>query len=55
MYDLLDAMRTLDKELADGIIEPTFTFMHAQTDRVRHSITNLGSYLEYRERDVGKA
>ena len=48
-------MRAHDKELADEVLEPTFTFMRAQTDRARLEITELGHYLEYREKDVGKA
>lgn len=48
-------MRAHDKELADAVLEPTFTFIRAQTDRTRMSITELGDYLEYREKDVGKA
>jgi aristolochene synthase len=54
-YDLWESMRAHDKELADVILEPVFTFMRAQTDRTRTSLKELGSYLEYRERDVGKA
>ncbi|TGJ88397.1 hypothetical protein E0Z10_g326 [Xylaria hypoxylon] len=54
-YDLWESMRACDKELADEVLEPTFTFMRAQTDKVRMSITELGHYLEYREKDVGKA
>lgn len=48
-------MRAHDKDLADEILEPVFTFMRAQTDRTRVAIKELGPYLEYRERDVGKA
>lgn len=48
-------MRAHDKDLADAVLEPTFLFMRAQTDRNRMSITDIGSYLEYREKDVGKA
>lgn len=48
-------MRQCDKELADEILEPTFTFMRAQTDRARLGMKELGQYLDYRERDVGKA
>ncbi|KAI0407180.1 Aristolochene synthase from penicillium Roqueforti [Xylaria palmicola] len=55
MYDLWENMRACDKELADEVLEPTFTFMRAQTDKVRLSITELGHYLDYREKDVGKA
>lgn len=55
MYDLWEGMRAHDKELADGILEPTFTFMRAQTDKARLTITEMGHYLVYREKDVGKA
>lgn len=48
-------MRAHDKPLADEVLEPTFTFMRAQTDRERLSIKELSRYLEYREKDVGKA
>ncbi|KAI0195872.1 Aristolochene synthase from penicillium Roqueforti [Astrocystis sublimbata] len=54
-YDLWESMRAHDKELADEVLEPTFTFMRAQTDKARLTITELGHYLEYREKDVGKA
>ncbi|EKG16278.1 hypothetical protein MPH_06512 [Macrophomina phaseolina MS6] len=55
MYDLWEGMRKHDKDLADEILEPTFTFMRAQTDKARLEMRELGQYLEYRERDVGKA
>lgn len=55
MYDLWENMRAHDKVLADDILEPTFTFMRAQTDKARLSVFGLKSYLAYRERDVGKA
>ncbi|KAL4922540.1 isoprenoid synthase domain-containing protein [Aspergillus aurantiobrunneus] len=55
MYDLWEEMRAASPVLADGILEPTFTFMRAQTDKARLSIKELGHYLVYRERDVGKA
>ncbi|XEV01651.1 hypothetical protein FSHL1_006938 [Fusarium sambucinum] len=48
-------MRACDKQLADDILEPVFTFMRAQTDKSRLHIKELGQYLEYREGDVGKA
>jgi aristolochene synthase len=54
-YDLWESMRAYDKPLADEILEPVFTFMRAQTDKLRLTIQGLGPYLEYRERDVGKA
>jgi aristolochene synthase len=48
-------MRVHDLELANEVLEPTFVFMRSQTDRARLSITELGEYLQYREKDVGKA
>ncbi|KAL8650640.1 MAG: hypothetical protein Q9210_003705 [Variospora velana] len=57
LYDLWESMRAHDKDLADEILEPVFTFMRAQTDPARTdgSVRELGPYLEYREKDVGKA
>ncbi|OTB02484.1 hypothetical protein M426DRAFT_322581 [Hypoxylon sp. CI-4A] len=54
-YDLWESMRAHDRIMADDILEPVFTFMRAQTDSVRLEAMDLGRYLEYRERDVGKA
>ncbi|KAI0550322.1 aristolochene synthase [Xylaria curta] len=55
MYDLWEDMRALNYDLANEILEPTFVFMRAQTDYERKNINGFGSYLIYRERDVGKA
>lgn len=55
LYDLWQEMRDQDLVLADNILEPTFTFMRAQTDRARIGMQGLGKYLSYREKDVGKA
>jgi aristolochene synthase len=54
-YDLWESMRAFDAKLADEILEPVFMFMRAQTDPRRKDVMELGQYLEYRERDVGKA
>ncbi|KAJ5735340.1 Terpenoid synthase [Penicillium malachiteum] len=54
-YDIWESMRAHDRPLADEILEPVFQFMRAQTDRTRTRPMGLGSYLKYRERDVGKA
>lgn len=54
-YDLWNSMRAHDRKLADEVLEPTFTFMRAQTDPRRKNSFRLGDYLEYRERDFGKA
>ena len=55
MYDLWEDMRRCDKELADEILEPVFLFMRAQTSTERLSVRGLGSYLHYRQGDVGQA
>lgn len=55
MYDLWESMRAHDREMADDILEPVFTFMRAQTDESRLKKMGLGEYLQYREADVGKA
>ncbi|KAB8209383.1 Aristolochene synthase in complex with 12,13 Difluorofarnesyl diphosphate [Aspergillus parasiticus] len=55
MYDLWESMRAHDKVLANEILEPVFTFMRAQTDKARLTIKEMGPYLVYREKDVGKA
>ena len=47
-------MRTVDEALANEVLEPTFVFMRAQTDRARLDMNGFGRYFEYRERDVGK-
>ena len=54
-YDLWEMMRACDRKLADEILDPVFTFMRAQTDPSRKGNFGLGSYLQYREGDVGKA
>jgi aristolochene synthase len=54
-YDLWESMRAHDRAMADDIQEPVFTFMRAQTDSKRLEKMGLGTYLEYREADVGKA
>jgi aristolochene synthase len=54
-YDLWESMRAHDREMAEDIVEPVIVFMKAQTDSTRMKPLGLGEYLEYRERDVGKA
>ncbi|KAF4806476.1 Aristolochene synthase [Colletotrichum siamense] len=49
------SMREKDRRLADQVLEPTFIFMRAKTEKIRTEITEIGRYLQYRERDVGKA
>lgn len=40
--DLWQSMRAHDCELADLVLETTFTFMKAQTDKGRLTIKDLG-------------
>lgn len=54
MYDLWQAMRQVDESMANAILEPTFDFMRAQTDKTRSTAMGLGDYFHYRERDVGR-
>lgn len=54
MHDLWMDIRACDPEGAEMLIQPTFVFLDAQTNRVRLAISNLGSYLQYREIDVGQ-
>lgn len=55
IFDLWESMREHDLAMANDVLEPVFVFMRAQTDSARLRKMNLGEYLEYRERDVGKA
>ncbi|KAK3388016.1 Aristolochene synthase from penicillium Roqueforti [Podospora didyma] len=55
IFDLWESMRAFDLELANEVLEPTFEFMRSQTDKARLTIQELGEYLRYREKDVGKA
>ncbi|KAI1309761.1 Aristolochene synthase in complex with 12,13 Difluorofarnesyl diphosphate [Xylaria venustula] len=54
-YDLWEGMRAHDLKLANEVLEPVFVFMRAQTDPTRLKPMNLDEYLQYREKDVGKA
>ncbi|KAI7774774.1 aristolochene synthase [Diaporthe eres] len=54
-YELWESMRAHDLDMANDILEPVFVFMRAQTDSTRLKPLDMRAYLEYRERDVGKA
>ncbi|OTB14756.1 hypothetical protein K445DRAFT_12539 [Daldinia sp. EC12] len=54
-HDLWQSMRAHDQRLADGILEPLFIFMQAQTDKRRAHSMSLGQYIEYRDKDIGQA
>ncbi|KAI8953277.1 Aristolochene synthase in complex with 12,13 Difluorofarnesyl diphosphate [Xylaria longipes] len=55
IYDLWENMRACDAAKAEIVMEGTFLFMRAQTDKTRLKPMTLHEYLEYREKDVGKA
>jgi aristolochene synthase len=54
-YDLWEGMRAHDLKMANEVLEQTFVFMRAQTDPARLKPMTLDEYLQYREKDVGKA
>ncbi|KAI1138572.1 isoprenoid synthase domain-containing protein [Hypoxylon sp. FL0543] len=54
MYRIWEEMRQCNEELANGVLEPVFTFMRAQTSPERLHIEDLGPYLRYRQGDVGQ-
>ncbi|KAI6084941.1 Aristolochene synthase from penicillium Roqueforti [Hypoxylon rubiginosum] len=54
MYQIWEEMRQCNRELANGVLEPVFTFMRAQTSPERLHIKDLGLYLQYRQNDVGQ-
>ncbi|KAI0535504.1 Aristolochene synthase in complex with 12,13-Difluorofarnesyl diphosphate [Xylaria digitata] len=45
-YELWEAMRSNDEELAEGIVEPLFIFMRSQIDNRRAQPMSLMQYLE---------
>ncbi|KAI9035231.1 terpenoid synthase [Aspergillus affinis] len=53
-YDLWHEIRECDKILAEDLLHSVIIFMRAQTDKTRLGISELGKYLNYRERDVGQ-
>lgn len=54
-YDLWENMRKHDKPLADEVLEATFNFLEAPSDRARSSIKYLSQHYAYREKDCGQA
>ncbi|KAI1208436.1 Aristolochene synthase from penicillium Roqueforti [Annulohypoxylon truncatum] len=55
MYSIWEEMRQCNESLANGVLEPVFTFMRAQTSPERLTVKELGPYLRYRQGDVGQA
>lgn len=54
MYDLFEGMRTIDKHLADELLELTIEFLVAQADGNRMKPMTLQEYFDYRFADLGK-
>ena len=54
MYDLFEAMRAVDKPLADELLLPTIEFLLAQVDGNRLKPMTLEEYFLYRDADLGK-
>lgn len=54
LHDTLQTMRSMDKGLAIDVVRGFCQLLKAMTSRERGSISTLGSYLEFRELDVGR-
>lgn len=54
-HDLWENMCAHDEGMSKAILEPLFEFMRAQTDSARLQSMTLEGYLQYREKDVGRA
>lgn len=54
IYDLFEAMRAIDKVLADDLLRHTIDFLLAQADGERMKAMDLSTYFEYRDADLGK-
>ena len=54
-HEVWPALRAKDRVMADAMLDPTYELMLAQTDKIRLRQMGLGEYIEYRERDIGKA
>ena len=54
LYDTIMTMRSMDEALANDVAKGFCQLLQAQTAPERTSITTLGSYLNFRELDVGR-
>lgn len=54
LHDTVTSMRDIDEVLANDVAQGFCQLLHAQTSQERASKTTLGSYLEFREIDVGR-
>lgn len=53
LHDTLGSMRSINENLTNDLVEGLCTLIQGQTAANRLTVKNLGSYLEYREVDVG--
>ncbi|CAG8902962.1 unnamed protein product [Penicillium egyptiacum] len=54
LHDTIMAMRSIDDILANDVAQGFCQLLQAQTAQERTTITTLGSYLKFREIDVGR-
>ncbi|KGO68077.1 Terpenoid synthase [Penicillium italicum] len=54
VHDTFMAMRSMDEVLANDVAQGFCQLLQAQTSQERTTIKTLGSYLEFREIDVGR-
>ncbi|KAJ5199648.1 hypothetical protein N7491_009554 [Penicillium cf. griseofulvum] len=54
LHDTVMAMRSMDEALANDVAHGFCQLLQAQTSEERSTIKTLGSYLKFREIDVGK-
>lgn len=54
LHDTVLAMRSMDEVLANDVAQGFCQLLQAQTSQERSTIKTLGSYLKFREIDVGR-
>lgn len=54
LHDTVTAMRSMDEVLASDVAQGFCQLLQAQTSQERTTIKTLGSYLKFREIDVGR-
>ncbi|KAF9244405.1 hypothetical protein DTO013E5_5954 [Penicillium roqueforti] len=54
LHDTVMAMRSMDEVLANDVAQGFCQLLQAQTSQERTTANTLGSYLKFRETDVGK-
>lgn len=54
LHDTVMGMRSMDEVLANDVVQGFCQLLQAQTSQERATINTLGSYLKFRETDVGR-